>query len=84
MRRVKACLRCDLQSWLVELHALADGVVHHFRDVAAPVEFLQSRDDRVAFGYCAGVLDGFPKRGIRNINGRIDASKTVPTGIPSI
>ena len=40
----------------------------HFFKAAAAVEFIQSGNDGIALGLCAGVLDGFPKRGIWNIN----------------
>jgi hypothetical protein len=58
-----------------EVRARAVETFGHFFEAVPAVEFLDGGDDGVAFGFRAGVLDGFPERFVWNINCRFHASK---------
>ncbi len=46
----------------------------HFFKAAAAIKFIHGGDDRIPFGLCTGVFDGFPERIVWNINCRFHAS----------
>ena len=48
-----------------------------FLQPTAAIELSQGSDHRIALGFRARVFDGFPKRSVRNINGRFHVSKVV-------